>query len=159
MPGPASEPSLGFVLEFMRELWSVDHALQSLSKRMAAQYGVTGPQRLVIRVLGKFPGVSAGELARILCLHPSTLTGVLHRLEKARAIRRETHPVDKRRAQFYLAPRGEVLDKIETGTVQAAVRTLLRRLPRARVANASAVLRMLSEDLARELNAEGGAER
>ena len=43
---------LGRVLEFMRVLWAVDHALQSTSKWMEVRLGVTGPQRLVIRMIG-----------------------------------------------------------------------------------------------------------
>src|ERR687888_5890 len=68
---------LGPVLDFMQRLWAVAHELQSISKRMDAHLGVTGPQRLVVRILGRRPGLSAGELAAILHLHPSTLTGVL----------------------------------------------------------------------------------
>jgi DNA-binding MarR family transcriptional regulator len=64
----------------MQLLWAVVHELEITSKRMTGEIGVTGPQRLVLRVVGLFPGLSAGELATILHLHPSTLTGVLQRL-------------------------------------------------------------------------------
>ena len=43
-------PALGEELDFMRLLWAVDHGLQQRSKRMAAEIGLTGPQRLVIRI-------------------------------------------------------------------------------------------------------------
>ena len=75
-----SEPadrSLGDVLEFMRTLWALDHGLQLRSKRMERHLGITGPQRLVLRIVGRFPGISAGEVASIMEVHPSTLTGVL----------------------------------------------------------------------------------
>ena len=45
----AKGPPLGAVLDFMRLLWAVDHALQSTSKRMESTFGLTGPQRLVVR--------------------------------------------------------------------------------------------------------------
>ena len=70
---------LGKVLDFMRLIWALDHGLQSLSKRMQASIGLTGPQRVALRVLGRRPGISAGALSDILRLHPSTLTGILHR--------------------------------------------------------------------------------
>lgn len=63
------------VLAFMQGLWAVVHRMERLSKQMGAGAGVTGPQRLVIRLIGLFPGVSAGDLAAILHLHPSTLAG------------------------------------------------------------------------------------
>src|SRR6185295_1503513 len=96
---------LGRVLEFMRVLWAVDHALQSTSKWMEVRLGVTGPQRLVIRMIGCFPGISAGALANLLYVHPSTLTGVLRRLSERGAIRRSADPYDSRRALFWLTAR------------------------------------------------------
>jgi len=56
-------PSLGPVLEFLRVLWQVDHALQRRSKRMARELGLTGPQRLVLRLVGRFPGLPAGDMS------------------------------------------------------------------------------------------------
>ena len=73
---------LGETLLFMQRLWDLVHALEVRSRRMAKVLGVTGPQRLVIRVLGRAPASTASGIAGILGLHPSTLTGVLKRLEE-----------------------------------------------------------------------------
>ena len=48
------------VLDFLRLLWSIEHGLQRMSKRMEGELGITGPQRLVLRIVGRFPGLSAG---------------------------------------------------------------------------------------------------
>ena len=85
--GASDTLALGRVLDFMRLIWALVHALQSASKRMATKVGMTGPQRLVIRIVGQRPGLSAGELAEILHVHPSTLTGVLQRLGQRGLIR------------------------------------------------------------------------
>ena len=61
-------------LEFLQALWALDHGLQTVSKRMKGELGLTGLQRLVLRILGRNPRLSAGELSRTLHLHPSTLT-------------------------------------------------------------------------------------
>ena len=58
---PLTQRPLGAVLEFMRSLWGVNHALESRSRRMKVRYGVTGPERMVVRLVGRFPGISAGE--------------------------------------------------------------------------------------------------
>ena len=76
---PDGEYQLDGVLDFMRLLWSVEHGLQRSSKRMESELGITGPQRLVLRVVGQFPGLSAGDLAHIVRLHPSTITGIRRR--------------------------------------------------------------------------------
>ena len=66
----------------MRALWAVDHALRSASKRMKNRVGLTGPQRLAVRIVGRFPNATAGEITKVLHVHPSTLTGILARLER-----------------------------------------------------------------------------
>ena len=62
---------LGAVLDFMRLLWAVDHSLQSASKRMEAAFGITGPQRLVVRIVGRFPGIAAGRVAELFTTNRS----------------------------------------------------------------------------------------
>src|SRR5437660_7812237 len=94
------DPPLGGVLDFLRLLWAVDHALQSASKRMESNFGMTGLQRLVMRIVGRFPGIAAGRVAEILHVHPSTLKGVLTRLAAPGLLQRRTEPRDGRRARF-----------------------------------------------------------
>ena len=123
----ASPDALPEVLQFMRLLWGVAHALDRTSKRMNQQLGVTGPQRLVLRVVGLFPGLSAGELAHILHVHPSTLTGVLQRLIEQRLLERTTAESDRRRAQLRLTSKGMRINHVTNGTVEAAVGRALKR--------------------------------
>jgi DNA-binding MarR family transcriptional regulator len=145
--GEGSGWELGDVLEFMRRLWAVDHALQTRSKQMQGALGVTGPQRLVIRILGRFPGIPAGELARILHMHPSTLTGILERLQRHGAIRRRPDPLDRRRSLLGLTARGRELDARTSGTVEAAVRSVFSRLPRRKIQVTGEVLAALAHAL------------
>lgn len=153
--GDPEAPSLGPVLDFLRLLWEVDHALQMRSKRVAKELGVTGPQCLVLRMLGRFPGLPAGELARLLHLHPSTLTGILKRLERGGWIRRRGDPRDRRRALFGLTPRGRGLDRADPVTIEAAVLAALRDSKAAEVFAA----RVLLQGLARELQRNGPGRR
>src|SRR5579862_9755186 len=94
-----SQPDIDLpdALRFMQLLWAVAHGLGSRSKEMNRAIGVTGPQRLVLRVVGLRPGLSAGDLARVLHLHPSTLTGVLQRLVAQRLLVRVADHEDRRR--------------------------------------------------------------
>jgi MarR family transcriptional regulator, organic hydroperoxide resistance regulator len=139
-------PPLGAVLDFMRLLWALDHALQSASKRMESSFGMTGPQRLVMRIVGRFPGIAAGRVAEILHVHPSTLTGILKRLESRGLLQRRADPRDARRALFILTPKGRKLDTVRTGIVEQAVRRVLAKDP-GKVEAAQEVLHALSEEL------------
>ncbi len=95
------------ILDFMRLLWSVEHGLQSTSKRMEATLGITGPQRLVLRIVTERPGLSAGEVARIVHLHPSTITGILQRLVRKGLLQCERDRRDTRRVRLLPSGRGE----------------------------------------------------
>src|SRR5262245_47820556 len=108
-PSGPRDLALGPVLEFMRLLWAVDHGLQSTSKKMRAALGITAPQRLVVRIVARHPGIAAGDLAALMHVHPSTLTGVLARLERRRLLARERDPADGRRARLRLTPSGRRL--------------------------------------------------
>lgn len=113
------------VLQFMQLLWAVVHGLERTSKRMSGEVGVTGPQRLVLRVVGLFPGMSAGDLAAVLHVHPSTLTGVLQRLVAQRLLAREDDARDRRRAILRLTKRGTRANALRRGTVESAIADVL----------------------------------
>jgi DNA-binding MarR family transcriptional regulator len=145
--GAAQLPPLGEVLDFMRLIWAIDQALQRTSKRMERTLGVTGPQRLVLRIVGRFPGVSAGDLARLLHVHPSTLTGVLARLERSGLLARRTDRRDARRSLLRLTNKGRRFDVATEGTVEDAVARALAHLTRPQLEAAGVVLQAVTESL------------
>lgn len=132
------------VLAFMQALWSVVHGLDRSSKRMRGTLGVTGPQRLVLRVVGLFPGMTAGALANVLHVHPSTLTGVLQRLVKQGLISRHADPEDRRRAVLRLTHGGARVNARRRGTVESAVATALSGTSEGERAAAQAVMERLA---------------
>jgi DNA-binding MarR family transcriptional regulator len=145
-------PTLGEVLDFMRLIWAIDHSLQRASKKMSLSMGLTGPQRLVLRIVGRFPGVSAGRLATIMHLHPSTLTGVLRRLSRRRLLHRRRDPHDARRVCLSLTDKGRELDVPASGTVEESVRVTLAEFKPPQVAVAQKLLSALADCLDRSLN-------
>lgn len=153
-PTSNSEP-LGDALAFMQLLWAVAHGLESSSKRMHAELGVTGPQRLVLRIVGHYERIGAGQLAEVLHIHPSSLTGMLKRLEEAELLRRESDPFDRRRALLALTKRGQRLNDRRDGTIESAVARALTKVSKDRVEAAKTVLKAI----AAALEADGGAER
>ena len=141
--------TLGPVLDFMRLLWAVDHGLLKMSRRMERTLGVTGPQRLVVRIVGRHPGISAGALARTLHLHPGTLTGVLRRLTQKALLERIADPRDGRRAMFQLTSGGSAIDQRRTGTSEDRVRGALRSVTPAEIATVTRVLTAIARHLRR----------
>ena len=143
-------PSGTDVLAFLRLLWAIDHGLQAHSKRMSRRLGVTGPQRLVIRVLGRYPRLTSGQLAALLHLHPSTLTGIVRRLSRKGFVTRRVDPADGRRFHLALTPRGRAIDsKRGGGTVEAELEKALGQLTPGELASAEHALAAIGRQLAR----------
>ncbi len=140
----------GETLLFMQRLWDLVHALDVRSKRMRKLLGVTGPQRLVIRVLGKSPDLTARDLSDTLGIDPSTLTGILDRLETQGMITRRPDPEDRRRARFKLTAAGARIDRERKGTVEAAVRRALGRADEATIERTIELLLLLTAELTRD---------
>jgi DNA-binding MarR family transcriptional regulator len=101
----------------------------------------------VVRVVGLFPGLSAGDLASILHVHPSTLTGVLQRLTVQRLIVRTDDPRDRRRAILRLTPRGRKTNGMSRGTVERLVAAALRSVSPADRAATRRVLERIARQL------------
>jgi DNA-binding MarR family transcriptional regulator len=138
---------LGRVLEFLRLVWAVDHGLHRVSRRMEQELGITGPQRFVLRLLGRFPGMTAGQLADALGVHPSTITGIVKRLQQRRLVVRRVDPRDRRRSFLALTETGRALNVDPSGTVEGAIAQVLERLPEGKVAHAREVLGELAAAL------------
>ncbi len=141
------EASLGEALDFMKVLWRLDHALQRTSRRMAGALGVTGPQRLALRVVSRFPGITPGETAAVLRLHPSTVTVVVQGLERAGLVDREEDAVDRRRTRLHATAAGRKVASSSAGTVEEAVRRTLARVAPGDVEAAARVLAELASEL------------
>lgn len=148
-PEIAPKPS-GETLVFMQRMFQLVHALDVRSKRMMQTLGVTGPQRLVIRHIGQRADRTASEIASILGMHPSTLTGILSRLETRGAITRVRDEEDRRVSRFRLTTLGKKIDRERKGTVEAAVRRALARAEPASVEQSVEIFSLLSHELQRE---------
>jgi DNA-binding MarR family transcriptional regulator len=152
MPHP-SEPRSQFAgetLQFMQRVWDLVHSLDVKSKKMARDIGVTSPQRLVLRIVGQKPGQTASEIASTLGKHPSTLTGVLARLEARDLLVRSADADDRRRARFHLTAAGKKIDRERRGTVEASTRRALARAEPAAVSSMMSLVDLLIEELARD---------
>lgn len=147
MRGTGRDTNFGGTLEFMRLLWALDHVLHKQSKRMARRFGVTGPQRFALRVVGREPDLSAGRLAEILKVHPSTLTGILQRLERRGFVARRVDARDRRRVRLELTASGRAITATSRGSIEDRVSRILRRTSRARLSATTDVLKSMVEVL------------
>lgn len=143
----APELALDDTLDFMRSLWELDHALAQASRSMETRLGVTGPQRLVLRLVAKHPSISPGDVARVLHLHPSTMTGIVARLERKGLLARSADQADGRRSRLMVTAEGKALARTAGGTIEATVREMIGRWPAAKLRSTQEVLADLSQAL------------
>lgn len=151
---PSPSYPLGPALDFLQRLWQLNHALEKVSSRMEKRLGVTAQQRLILRCVGKYPGLTAGHLATFLHVDPGTVSASLSRLESRGLLERRRDPRDKRRASLGLTARGRALDGPAGGTVENAVERLLSSAPADQLRTMLSVVDQLTQLLGEELVSE-----
>lgn len=119
-PRSDAEPSAE-ATALLSQLWRATHELELLSKRMIKALGVTGPQRMVLRLVSARPGISATGICDAARIHPSTLTGILERLVRGGYLERARDDEDGRRARLHLTAAGVRVVAQRRGTVEAAI--------------------------------------
>jgi len=151
----SAEPKTDFHLEpaldFLQHLWQLNHALERMSLQMERTLGVTAQQRLFVRCIGKYPGMTASQLATVMHLDRGTVSVSLRRLTKKGLVAGQRDPADHRRVELALTAKGKALDRPSAGTVEHAVQKLLAKMGRARVDGAKEVLQGLAEELGQKL--------
>jgi DNA-binding MarR family transcriptional regulator len=149
----------GGAFGFLRALWELNHALESASRSMKKQLGVTGPERLFVRVVGVRPGTTPLEVARTLRVHPSSVTALIKRLEKKQLVARGVNPADARSFHLYLTPEGQRVDALRERTIEAGVREAIAASDQDDVATASALLVTIAQHLASSMQRSAATNR
>lgn len=140
-------PPLPPVLEFLRALWSLNHALEVTSSEMLRTTGVTAQQRMVLRIVGFLGTVSAGTLSTLLHVHPGTLSAALRRLEGRGLLARQRATDDARRILVALTPLGETLLATTEGRVERAAAAVLAGSDEASIVSTLRLMERLSDAL------------
>jgi DNA-binding MarR family transcriptional regulator len=80
-----------------------------LTKGMASQFGLTGPQLTVIKLLETFEDLSLSSLSERIRAQNSTVTGIIDRMEREGLVRRERSTSDRRVVHIKLSDKGRAL--------------------------------------------------
>ena len=115
--------------EVMLDLRRVERAIEADSSALEARLGITAPQLWALWFLDRCGAMTLKDLASSLYLHPSTLVGVIDRLEAKGLAERRQDPADRRRLSLVITPRGR---RLVRGTEQPGPGGLLRGLKRLR---------------------------
>ncbi len=94
------------MLAVLRQFRVVIRSIQRHYQWVEARCGVSGAQLWAMERIDSTPGLSPGDLARDLAVHPSTASNLLARLEQLGFIERRRGSRDQRRVQLHLTATG-----------------------------------------------------
>jgi DNA-binding MarR family transcriptional regulator len=115
------------ISEIMQSLRRIIKSLQDYSQTVCSHFGITGPQLWALKTISKRGNLSLGELSEEMCLHPSTVTGVVDRLEKKGYVVRDRTEKDRRVINVQLTPKGKSIAKKAPNPVQGKMIYGLRK--------------------------------
>lgn len=134
--------------DILRSLRRVIRAVDLYSRRLIAEYGLSGAQLLCLRQLERVGALPTGELAAAMSLTPATVCGILDRLEARGLVVRERQADDKRRVVVRLSSRGRTAVERAPPSLQDSFVEKLRALPSAEQAALRSSLTKLVEMMA-----------
>lgn len=115
----------GEVVHCLRRLFK---GLHEHSKAMQRQAGLSAPQAWALTILAEESGLALGELAERMHAHPSTVSGIVDRLVRRRAVDRRPDPEDRRGVRLSLTPSGRRLLRRSPPPIQAGLQRALERM-------------------------------
>ena len=116
------------ISEIMHALRQIFRAIQDYSQEVSKEFGITGPQLWALKTISADGSLSLGELTQKMYLHPSTVSGVVDRLEKKGYVVRDRGQKDRRVVNVALTPKGKRLAKKAPNPIQGKMVYGLRRL-------------------------------
>ena len=117
------------VAEVVNDLRRLFKAIHEYSKAILRKTGLSGPQLWALTVLDGTPALSLNALSERLFAHPSTVSGIVDRLEQRGAVRRAPDPEDGRGIRLSLTPVGRRLVRRSPPPVQLGLRRALEEMP------------------------------
>jgi DNA-binding MarR family transcriptional regulator len=128
------------ILDDLRRVFKVVHMYSKRAERVA---GLTGPQLWAVKVLAESAPIRVGDLARRMYLHPSTVVGIIDRLELQGLAARTRSTEDQRVVTVDLTDKGKELVSKVPQVAQGLLLTGVKNLPEGDLETVSRGLKLL----------------
>jgi len=133
------------ISEIMQSLRRIIKSLQDYYQEVSENFGVTGPQLWALKTISHHDSLSLSELSQKMYLHPSTMTGVIDRLEKKGYVKRNRNQGDRRVVCVALTAKGKGLVSRAPNPIQGKMIYGLRKLNRGELGGIYASVQRLVE--------------
>ena len=111
-------PIISNIIDNLRRVFQI---LNEQSKKVERETGITGPQLWAIKTINENSPVKVSDLANKLYLHPTTVVGIIDRLEKQNLVERRRSKDDRRVVWIELTDKGNDLVKSAPEVVQGSL--------------------------------------
>lgn len=123
----SDKPHVDAIVETLLYLYTES---RRLTKHLAREFGLTGPQLTVIKLLEQLGDLSLSSLSSRIKANNSTVTGIIDRMERESLVKRERSETDRRIVLIRLTAKGRKLaESIEVEPMEI-FRQALESLPR-----------------------------
>jgi DNA-binding MarR family transcriptional regulator len=133
------------MLDVLRQFRIVIRSIKRHYQWVEKRCGVSGAQLWAMERIAASPGLSPGDLASQLAIHPSTASNLLARLEELGMVKRSRRSRDQRRVQLMLTTKGTSVLRKAPRPLKGVLQQALADMPPASLA---ALQRRLNDLLA-----------
>ena len=128
-PVPHAIPEISYDLRVLQSLRRIIHSVDLHSRKLFMQHNITGPQLACLLAVSEHGQLTTSSLAREVHLSPSTIVGILDRLEQKALVVRHRSSQDRRVVSINITPAGHELADSAPSPLQEALFNSLRSLP------------------------------
>lgn len=122
-------PSERLDLRILSALRRIIRAVDIYSKHLATDYGLTVPQLLCMLKIDELGAPTVKDLAHEIYLNPSTVVGIVDRLEKSGCVQRVRSVRDRRSVRLHLTEKGVELLERAPSPMQEQLTRAIEALP------------------------------
>lgn len=106
----------------------VIRAIDQHSRLLVRDYGITGPQALLLKEIVIAKKITGSELSRRASLSQATVTDIINRLERRGLVQRQRDDLDKRKIMIIASKEGKELIMQSVPLLQEKFQARLRNL-------------------------------
>ena len=122
-------PKGSYDLRILQALRRIIRAVDIHSHKLSTQHKITGPQLACLLTVKQGGPITSSKLAKTVYLSPSTVVGIIDRLEEKQLVVRNRSSQDRRQIHISITPQGEALVAAAPSLLQDRLAAALVELP------------------------------
>ncbi len=122
-------PRRSYELRILQALRRIIRAVDIHSYKLASQHNITGPQLGCLLAVKESGPLTSARLAKKIYLSPSTVVGIIDRLEEKGLVKRNRDSKDRRLVHITITAAGEQLVTAAPSLLQDTLASALVELP------------------------------